>query len=244
MEERDTCFQATVPEVAHPVWADGSTRRSTLPARYHPVHAVEPERWQRFEQGLSADEADVRGYVTEDVGTSAPAILFNTHAEPDVRRQTVLRSELPERQQALDILAHPPRSFRKHLIDVPGSGVHCREHPIDELERDQLVEEVAHGVDEDVPVMPPMQRLVKAFGVENNVLPGIRFRPWLLAPAVAQTQGLGIAVLAAGRQVRAARDRVPRRVGPLDPALVAHADIIEHAFRHVKGKQPERHRRD
>jgi hypothetical protein len=85
------------------------------------------------------------------------------------------------------------------------------------------VEEVAHRVDKDAPRLAPAQRLVEPLGMQHEVLGRVLREPGAATPAEAQAEGLGVAVGAARRDLGAPGDRVPGRVGPLDPTLVAHA---------------------
>jgi hypothetical protein len=42
---------------------------------------------------------------------------------------------------------------------------------MNELDRDALVEEITHGVDEDAPRLPPLERLGQPLGPEREIKP-------------------------------------------------------------------------
>ena len=58
--------------------------------------------------------------------------------------------------------------------------------------------------------------------MQTHVLQRVLRRPRSLRPPKAQAERLRVAVSAARRHLRAARHRIPRRLGPLDPAAIAH----------------------
>ena len=99
-------------------------------------------------------------------------------------------------------------------------ALHHLEDARDVVERDALVEEVAHRVDEDHPRLAPRERQLQPLGPEAQVealLVGVTGHA-----AEPLRERLGVAVRAAGRHLVAARDRVPRRVRPLDRARRSH----------------------
>jgi hypothetical protein len=83
-----------------------------------------------------------------------------------------------------------------------------------------LVEEVAHRVHEDHPRPAPAQRLLQPRRPEPQV--EALFIRVAGDTAEALREGLGVAVRAARRDLRAARDRVPGRLGPFDCAAISH----------------------
>ena len=111
----------------------------------------------------------------------------------------------------------------------------------DELVRDVLVEQVAHRVHEDHPRPAPAQRLLEPLGPQPQVealLVGVARHA---APALGER--LGVAVRAAGRDLRAARHRVPGRLGPLDRAPVSHiATVLRHVLGTPSSPSSPRHR--
>jgi hypothetical protein len=133
------------------------------------------------------------------------------------------------------------RPLGQHLKRVLRAGVHHVEHALDEVQRDVLVKEVAHGVDEDHPRQPPAQWVTDGIVVEKDrVVPSaltvddlqiVRRPPGVVAVVALRLRdrrqplchSLGIAVLAPGRHLVAARGGVPCLVGPFD--LGAHFEI-------------------
>src|SRR5439155_25649216 len=83
--------------------------------------------------------------------------------------------------------------------------------------------EVAHAVDEDAFGPAPAERKRQLVGLQRDgeavciARTAHRLQP--------QGQTFGIAVLAARANLRAAGDRVPRGVRPLDPGLIAHRSV-------------------
>jgi hypothetical protein len=84
-----------------------------------------------------------------------------------------------------------------------------------------LVKEVTHRVDEDLPRPSPVQRLLQLFGHESQV--EALFKRVFGHTSEALGEELRIAEFAARAHLRAAADRVPRRVRPFDGRSVAHS---------------------
>lgn len=101
---------------------------------------------------------------------------------------------------------------------------HDREEPIDELEGHVRVEQVAHRVDKHPTRLAPSQRIIKPIlvapdhAVEVPVARLVQHSEArvLRQPLEAPRHPHRVAVIAAGRDTCAARNRVPRRVRPLD----------------------------
>jgi hypothetical protein len=135
-------------------------------------------------------------------------------------------------------------ALRENLERVPMRLGHHVEHRRDERERDELVEEIAHGIDEHEPWPPPLEWLLEALGMKHHVLARIRRQPRSPTPAEAERERLGVAVGTPQAHFRAAvtgfhvasvhsialRSAVPRpfpsspgseRTGPLGGARAA-----------------------
>jgi len=100
---------------------------------------------------------------------------------------------------------------------VPGRGGHDLEHLADEVLGHILVEEVAHGIYEDVARLFQVQRIVEHVGMTGH-------REAVAVVGLAhglQPRGhaLRVAVAAAGAGLGASGDRIPCGVGPFDARL-------------------------
>src|SRR5262249_54853113 len=142
----------------------------------------------------------------------APCVFraFDRHALPDISRPRKRRSQL------LQSLA----SLRQDLKRVPMSLMHDVEDSAYVVDRHIFVEQVAHAVDKDGTWPTPAQRKeqqirMKCYG-EAVAIPRVLHRT--------ETHGkaFGVTVLAAGTDLRAARDGIPSRLSPLDTGSLAH----------------------
>lgn len=125
-------------------------------------------------------------------------------------------------------VAHARASLRQHLVDVPVRRLHGVEHPLDVFPRHVLVKEVAHGVDEDEARATPALRLLHARRAKGEV------EPLLVgmsddAPEPLR-EPLGIAVVAPGAELGAARHRVPGALRPLDCGFPCHGQATRSDF--------------
>jgi hypothetical protein len=103
---------------------------------------------------------------------------------------------------------------------VPVGQRHHAGHANDELVRHVLVEQVAHRVHEHAAARRPQERVAEFLGHETQVealLVGVA-----LHTAEAFRERRGVTDFAAGADLRATADGVPRRVGPFDFGAVAH----------------------
>ena len=82
------------------------------------------------------------------------------------------------------------------------------------------MEEVAHRIDEDELGTPPLHGLFEAFRAKGQV--EARLERVSLNAAKTLRKTLGIAMVATGANLRAAGDRVPSAVSPLNRALARH----------------------
>lgn len=104
--------------------------------------------------------------------------------------------------------------LRQHLKGMLRTLLHRLEYAANEPERHVRMKQVAHRVHENPPRRFPRARQIKRVFVQRHSK----------APAVAviphrsqtQRQAFGIAVLAAGADLRATRHRIPRRLCPFD----------------------------
>ena len=121
-------------------------------------------------------------------------------------------------------LEHVPQSGRslgQNLVGVPVRSLHDVADGLDVVVGHVLVEEVAHRVDEDHFRRLPPQRLRQLFRHEPEVKSLLVRMPGHAPEPLGER--LGVAVVAAGRDLGAAADGIPRRVGPFDLGVLAHA---------------------
>ena len=125
------------------------------------------------------------------------------------------------------------RTLGEHLIGVLRRRLHDIEDSSDEFGRDLVVEQIAHGVDEDGARRGPPLREVEGVRMEGETETGSRGPEVTVALILRHPHGLqplgqgqGIAVVAARRRPIASGGRVPRCFGPLDTAAVPHLDIM------------------
>lgn len=116
-------------------------------------------------------------------------------------------------------LPHPLGAFREDLKGMPISSPHGSKDLFDELDRDTLLEQIAHGVDKDPAWAFPgkgFANLLRHQSQIKSLLVGVIWDP---APSFGKN--LGIAVLAASAYFGAPSYRVPSGVGPFDGTVVA-----------------------
>jgi hypothetical protein len=107
---------------------------------------------------------------------------------------------------------------------MPVSSLHHVRNITDERGGDLLVEQVAHGVDENALPGPPTERLVQLVGHKAKIEALLeRMSPH---PAESLRKSLGIAMLASRADLRAASDRVPGGVSPLDRRNLGHGVLL------------------
>ena len=167
---------------------------------------VKSSQWAQ--EGLSADEANGGRDLAEAV--DAPSVPYRLHGDPhpDVVGNGLHlgASAMPE-DQAISALG-------ENLENVLGRAAHDVEDAIDVLHGDLLMEEVAHAVNEDALGGAPAERELELIGVERDrETVAVAWIPHRLEPS---GEALGIAEFAARRDLGAARNRVPRGIGPFN----------------------------
>jgi len=120
----------------------------------------------------------------------------------------------------VDVAAHEGTAFGQHLESVPMRFFHGVENLVDIVGRNVLVEQVAHGVDEDHLRLADRKGLFQAAGPKRKI--ETRFERVIGHASEAFGKPFGIAVVAAGADLGAARYRVPRHVGPFDGGILRH----------------------
>src|SRR2546423_596609 len=99
-------------------------------------------------------------------------------------------------------------------------AAHHVEHALDELVGHVLVKEIRHAIDENAPTGSPAERKLERAGNKPEI--EALLERMIRHATETFREGLGVAVLAARRDLRASAYRVPRRVRPLDRASVGH----------------------
>jgi hypothetical protein len=150
----------------------------------------------------------------DDAGHRLPVLDGNT--EPDVRRRRVRVVALVEKfhQQGA--------ALREHLVDVPVCSLHGVKYLGDMVSRHLFVKELAHGIDKGEPRLRPCKRLNEPLGAQGEI--EAAFERMAGHAAEAFRKPLDISVISTRANLRAAGDRVPCGIGPLDGALLGHAD--------------------
>src|SRR5262249_11892671 len=87
--------------------------------------------------------------------------------------------------------------------------------------RHPLVEEVAHRVDENTLGLPPLQRKPEPAWPQPKVEAVLVRMTWHAAKTLCKREC--VTMLAPGAHLRATSHGIPRRVGPFDLRVVAHA---------------------
>ncbi|HEX2714187.1 MAG TPA: cation diffusion facilitator family transporter, partial [Candidatus Acidoferrales bacterium] len=150
------------------------------------------------------------------VGETVNILLEGTPRGTDL---AAIRNELAEVPGVVSLhdlhvwaISSEHKALSAHVV-VEDQSLADSEHVMREIES-------RHRIDEDQARSFPRQGDGQALGPEHEVkalLIGVTGHP-----AKALSKGLGVAVSAARTHLVAARDRVPRGVRPLDPAVVGH----------------------
>ena len=105
-----------------------------------------------------------------------------------------------------------------------GSGYNV-EDPGYKIERDIFVKEIAHGVDENGAGLFPIERYLQSMRVQGELeAVGIVGAAHRLEAA---REAFGVAVFAAGTDLRAAGDGVPSGLSPFNLRVLGHATSRE-----------------
>ena len=121
-------------------------------------------------------------------------------------------------------LTHPSIALGEDLEHVPVGSTHDVADVRDEVGRDLIVEQVAHGIDEDLSRAFPVQRWFQLLGYESQIEAALKGVSGYATEAL--SEHLRLAELAARAHSRAAPDRVPGRVRPLNGRPVAHGWLV------------------
>ncbi len=103
---------------------------------------------------------------------------------------------------------------------MPVGLFHGFENAIDERPRNLLMEKIAHGIHKNHPRPFPRQRLLKSLCPQRKVEPVLKRVSCYAAPTFRKSGR--IAIVAAGRDLRTACNRIPCSVGPFDCTAIGH----------------------
>ena len=122
------------------------------------------------------------------------------------------------------IVPHQGTALRKDLEKVPIGLLHDIEDTIHELQRDILMEEVTHGVDEYSTRTTPTEGLINPLGTQGQVEPHLEMMPRGTTEALRES--LGITVIATPRNLGATRQRIPSRISPLNSRTISYDELL------------------
>jgi hypothetical protein len=202
-EARDTLAMALPNHVPRPVEMKWACSIAALATDDEPIDATQIDGTDVLKEWLRRDKADchLRGLEMRDARDAVFAVLGG-HSPPDVRS---LRGVTELRVQQV---AHSLGTFCENLVCVPVRFQHDLGYANDVLVSYAFVEEVAHRVHEDAAGLLPVRWVVQFLRHEAQVealLKGVpRHTPETLR------ERASIAMLAAGANLRATPDRVPR----------------------------------
>lgn len=142
-EKGDSVFAALIPQCQDPFLLHGPCSRSALSADDHPVDSLQIQLADVFQKRFDREEANggVRFLKVCD-SRDTVFLIFDADTPPDVR----LLSR--ESQFGIEQRAKAFRSFREDLIGMPVRYGHDRCHSDYVIVGNEIVEEVAHGIDE------------------------------------------------------------------------------------------------
>ena len=123
---------------------------------------------------------------------------------------------------APQVIPHERTALREHLESVPVGFFHGVEYAVDEWRRNVLVEQVAHGIDEDLPRSFPCQRLFHSFRAQCQIEALLVWVP--RHPSEPFRETLSVAIGAPLGNFGAPGYRIPGGVSPFDAGVVAHGD--------------------
>jgi hypothetical protein len=101
---------------------------------------------------------------------------------------------------------------------MPGCFNHRLEYPLNEIERNVFMEEIAHGVDEDSRRLLPLKWLSQPLRAQLQVKSELVRVARDTAKSLSKR--LGVAMPATRTNLHAPRHGVPRRFSPLDRRLL------------------------
>lgn len=209
-EERDACLLALVANVRHPYRIHRSSARPGLATDDCPINAAQIEIAEWTDKRFEGEKLNLRACLPQMVNPVCVPLRFDTDAHPDIRRPC------QERVEFGDMLC----TLRENLEAVPVRALHHIEDALDEFEWHILVEQVAHGIDED------RLRLLPCEWHFQHMLVHRKFEAVCIVRLPHELQAIcqpfRIAMLATGTDFRTTCKRIPSGFGPLDVGISSH----------------------
>ena len=143
-----------------------------------------------------------------DTGKRLP--ILDTDTAPDMFGNGRI-SVAPEQ-----IVPHQGTALRQDLEEVPIGLLHDIEDTIHELQRDILMEEVTHGVNEYSTRTTPTEGLINPLGTQGQVEPHLEMMPRDTTESLRES--LGITVIAAPRNLSS--------TSPLNARAISHDELL------------------
>src|SRR5579862_1390514 len=108
----------------------------------------------------------------------------------------------------------------EHLVSMPRRSLHHATDFRDVVDRDVVMKEIAHRVDEDALRQAPLERNLELFGHEAKIKSPLE----RMARDAAKSfrESFGIAMFATRTELGASANRIPCRIGPFYGAVLAH----------------------
>jgi hypothetical protein len=222
-EEWHPLCAALTTDLDHPFSKHRSRVRTALTPDDDPIDSVQVERTKISQERLDGQEADSGGrvlkrpYARETVPTILDADAEGNGSQVGHPSQFTAQ-QLPE----------PIVPFGEDLEHMPVGPLHDVANARDVVDRNVFVKEVAHRVDENLSRAAPVQWLIELFRNESEIETLLERVSWHSAESFCEQ--LRIAELAARTHLRAAPDRIPRCVRPLDGRAIAHGRLVYARF--------------
>lgn len=207
-EEGDGGLLAVIAYRAYPLRLHGPRPWPALPADDDPGDSGEVNLWEWTEERFKGEEACQGRRVLKMPDPGERGLIFDRYPTPDMLRGALLPIPAPE------VGPHQGTALGEDLEDMPVCRLHCAEHLVNEGRWHLLVEEVAHGVDEDQARHAPRERLVEAFGARRQVEPLLKGVAGQTAEAFGKS--FGVAMVTAARDLGTPGDGIPGGVCPLN----------------------------
>ena len=142
-EKVDACPSAVVPDLQNPAPLHGARLRTALAAHDDPGDPLEVDIAYGAKKRFDGKETDRHRSFPKVSDSGGRHVIFNGNPAPDVPRG------YGPAVSAQEIVLHQRASLGEHLEDMMVGRFHGVEDLVDELYRNVLVKEIAHGVDEN-----------------------------------------------------------------------------------------------
>ena len=213
-KERHPFADTMVPDTEDPCRLHGPGFRTAFSTDDHPRDPVQVEVANGTEERFNGQEPSRERSLLQVPNSRCRGMILNRHAAPDMPRG------VPCPIAAAEIIPHDRTPFGQDLEYVSVRRLHDVEHLVDELRWNVFVEQVAHGIHEHHAGFFPFERLGKAVRSKRDIEPTGKRMTGHTTESLGEP--FGVTVVAAPRDLGAARHWVPRGIGPLDLGFVAH----------------------